>query len=176
MSSKGEPDWDDIQAPAIITPLHAQDRELSKVAGSPRAWRRMSQLEAAYMQERLGARDSNEARDRLQAGLVFTRIFDASQRGSRDSTEAFAGESGGQRVAYTEAQGAALARLARIEAHLGERDKIICRAVLAFGHSPAQAMALARLGKDTRVSARFCEALDALADALERTAKSRRHP
>lgn len=172
----GDEERDEILGPVIITPLHVQDRETSKVAGAPRAWRRLTQIEQAYLQERLGARDSNEARDRLAAGMFFMRTFDCSQRGTRDSTEAFDHCGGGQRLPITEAQQAALARVAAIEKHLGARDLVIVRDVLAFGNSPVQAMAHARLPKDTRVSARFCEALDALADAIDRTAKSRRHP
>lgn len=163
---------EEIATPSRITPLHVQDRETSKVAGSPRAWRKMQQLEAAYLQERLGARDSNDARNRYAAGNQYTVLWDCAQSAGRDSTAAFdfAGcrGSGGS---LGEAQRAALARLVRIEMHLGARDKIIVRAVCALGHSLSEAIALANLGKDVRVSSRVCEALDALADAIDRTAR-----
>jgi hypothetical protein len=67
------------------------------------------------------------------------------------------------------AQQSALGRLVAIHKHLGERDRIIVESVCAFGYSPSEAIGFAKLGKDTRVSARLCEALDALADAIERT-------
>lgn len=163
---------DEIQQPPVLSPLHVQDRETSKVAGAPRAWRKMTQLEAAYMQERLGARDSKAARERLDAGVLYTSLWDLSQKAGRDSTANFdLGRSMGSAGVLTERQSAACARLVAVEMHLGERDRTILRAVCAYGHTPAEAMERARLGKDTRVSARLCEALDALADALDRTEK-----
>lgn len=167
---------DEVQSPSLITELHVQDRETSKVAGAPRAWRKMQQLEAAYLQERLGARDGKDARRRLEAGSAFTRLWDTAQSAGRDSTAAFDFAGGGQGLPITEAQQAAIRHLVAIEMHLGQRDRTIIRAVCAWGHSPAEAIVLAKLESDTRVTARFCEALDALADALDRTAKSvRRH-
>lgn len=168
-----EPDV--VVTPSLITAMHVQDRETSKVAGAPRAWRRMSQLEAAYMQERLGARDSNDARRRYEAGNMFTRLWDCAQSAGRDSTAAFdfVGH-GGSGIPITIAQQAAIRHLVAIEMHLGQRDRTIIRAVCALGHSPAEAMTLARLCSDTRVTPRLCEALDALAEALDRTQKSRR--
>lgn len=173
MNTKSRPaiELEEIQAPIIVTALHVQDRETSKVAGAPRAWRRMTQLEAAYQQERMGARDSNEARARYSAGATFTRLWDTAQSAGRDSTEAFDFAGGGQGLPIALAQQDAIRRLVAIELHLGMRDRTIIRAVCAYGHSPAEAIALAKLCKDTRVTARFCEALDALADAIERTEK-----
>lgn len=169
-----EPANDDqpIQGPAVITQLHVQDRETSTVAGAPRAWRRLSQLEHAYHLERLGARDSGEARDRLDAGRTFTTIWDAAYSAGSDSTQAIGSPGVFRKLPFSERQREALRRLAAIELHLGVRDITILRAVLAHGHSPKEAIALARLCKDTRVTARFCEALDSLADAIERTEKS----
>lgn len=165
---------DETQTPSIITPLHVQDVETSKVAGAPRAWRRMQQLEAAYKQERLGAVDSNVARDRYAAGSLYTKLWDCAQSAGRDSTQNFgSGGYGGSGLPLTEAQRSAIRRLVAIEMHLGQRDRTIIRAVCALGYSPAEAMDQAKLGKDTRVTPRMCEALDALADAVDRTQKSR---
>lgn len=165
----------EVQSPSLVTPLHVQDRETSKVAGAPRAWRKMTQLEASYQQERLGARDSNDARKRLEAGMTYTELWDCAQSAGRDSTAVFdVGRCMGSGTPISERQRGAITRLVQIEMHLGQRDRTIIRAVCATGHSPAEAIALARLDKDTRVTARFCEAMDALADAIERTAKSRR--
>lgn len=164
---------DEVQTPSRITPLHAQDRETSTVAGSPRAWRKMTQLDNAYMQERLGARDSNDARRRLSAGTTYTELWDCAQSAGRDSTAVFdVGRSMGSGTPLSERQRAAISHLVAVEMHLGQRDRTIIRAVCAYGHSPVEAMALAKLGQDTRVTARLCEAMDALADALDRTAKS----
>lgn len=165
---------DCIQTPSRITPLHVCDRETSKVAGAPRAWRKLTELEDAYRLDRLGPQDSNDARSRLCAGATYTKLWDAAQSPGRDSTAAFDFVGGGQGLPLTEAQRAAISRLVAIEMHLGQRDRTIIRAVCGTGHTPAQAMVLACLPKDTRTSARLCEALDALADAVDRTAKSKR--
>lgn len=169
---KVEPE--EIQAPSLITPLHMQDRETSKVAGAPRAWRKITHLENAYQQERLGQLDSNDARRRRFAGEAYTELWDCAQSAGRDSTAGFDARGGmGSGVPLTERQRAAISRLVAVEMHLGQRDRTIIRSVCAYGYSPAEAIARARLDKDTRVTARFCEALDALADAMERTAKSK---
>src|SRR4051812_1261217 len=83
------PGLEEIQEPAVITPLHVQTRNLSTAAGAPRAWRKMSQLEACYRQERLGTLRSKEAIDRLNAGVQYTKLWDLSHKGSRDSTAGF---------------------------------------------------------------------------------------
>lgn len=168
-------DQDEIATPSLITPLHVQDRETSKVAGAPRAWRKMTHLESSYQQERLGAKDSGIARDRFDAGNQYTKLWDCAQSAGRDSTASFdAGGYGGSGLPLTEAQASAIQRLVRIEMHLGRNDRAIIRGVCAFGDSPLQAMQRASLSHDVRVSARLCEALDALLDAMERTAKSKK--
>lgn len=167
---------DEIQEPVLITPLHVQDRTLSKVAGSPQGWRKMSIIEHAYHHERLGEKDSNAARDRLSAATFFTKIWDCAQKAGRDSTASLnAGGYGGSGLPLTEAQESAIQRLVRIEMHLGRNDRLIVRGVCAWGYTMNEAVhELAKLQRDTRVSGRVCEALDALADAIERTAKSAR--
>jgi hypothetical protein len=163
-----------MDGPAIITNLHRQDRAVSKVAGASRAWRKLSHLQAAYWQERLGPKDSGTARDRLASGNFYTELWDGCQRGSRDSTDRFEIGRQSQGEAMSEAQRCVLSRLVAIERALGERDRIIVRAVCGMGHSPSDAIALAKVPKDTRVSARLCEALDALGDAIMRTRKNGR--
>lgn len=167
---------EEIASPVLITPLHVQDRTLSKVAGSPQGWRKMSVIEHAYEHERLGAKDSNGARDRLSAATFFTKIWDCAQKAGRDSTASLnAGGYGGSGLPLTEAQQSAIRRLVAIEMHLGRNDRMIVRGVCAWGYTLNEAVHdLAKLQRDTRVSGRVCEALDALADAIERTAKSAR--
>lgn len=165
---------DETQHPVLITPLHVRDRATSKVAGMPLAWRKMHPIEYMYQQERFGALNSNEAKRRCAAGVLYADIWNCSQKAGRDSTASFdVGRSMGSGVPLTERQTAAIQRLVRLEMLMGENDRTICRAVCWWGHTPVEAMRLAKLGTDTRVSARLCEALDVLADVLERTAKSR---
>lgn len=169
------PDDESIQAPARLTELHVQERETSKVAGAPRAWSKLTPIELAYRQGRLGDLDSKDARSRLGAGCQYADLWARAQKAGRDCTAGFdVGRVMGSGVPLTEAQSAALARLVRVEMHLGPKDRMVIRAVCAWGHSPVEAMAMAKMPTDTRVSARLCESMDALADALDRTAKSRR--
>lgn len=166
---------DDVQGPVLVTPLHVQDRETSKVAGAPRAWRKMTQLEYAYTQERLGDKQSNNALRRFDSGNLYTKLWDCAQSAGRDSTASFdAAGCMGSGLPVTERQARAIQRLLSIEMHLGQNDRTIIRSVCALGYTPAEAMIRAKLGIDTRVTARLCEALDCLADACERTAKSGR--
>lgn len=166
-------DSEQIATPSLITPLHVQDRETTKVAGAPRAWRKMSIIEHCYQQLRLGALKSNDAMRRLDAGVLYTELWDRAQSAGRDSTAGFdAVRCMGSGLPVTEAQASAIQRLIRIEMHLGGNDRTIIRSVCALGYSPAEAMTRARLGNDTRVTARLCEALDCLAEACERTQKS----
>ena len=166
---------DEIQGPVLVTPLHVQDRETSKVAGAPRAWRKLTQLQYAYKHERLGAIGSKDALRRLDAGETFNHLWNCAQSAGRDSTAGFdAGGCMGCGIPVGEAQARAIQRLVRIEMRLGGNDRTIVRSVCALGYTPAEAMVRAKLGNDTRVTARLCEALDCLADACERTAKSKR--
>lgn len=162
---------EEIQTPSLITPLHRLNRETSTVAGAPRAWRKLTQIEHAYELDRLGPQDSGEARDRKSAGMTFQSLWDTAQAAGKDSTLQMDGGGGGTGAPLGERQRDAIQRLVQIEMHLGLRDRTIIRAVCAYGHSPKEAMAQAKMPSDTRVTARFCEALDALLDAIERTEK-----
>lgn len=165
---------EEIQTPSRITELHVQDRETSTVAGAPRAWRKRSQLENAFELERLGPKDSGAALQRLSAGMSFTQLWDTAQSAGRDSTAALDGAGGGGGTPLPERVRGAIQRLVQVELHLGRNDRTIIRSVCAYGFTPVEAMARCGLSNETRVTARLCEALDALVDAFERTAKSKR--
>lgn len=167
-------DDDVVIGPAIVTPLHRQDRPTSKVAGAAVAWRKMSHLDRCYEELRLGPRDSELAHRRYSAGKSYTAMWDASQSPSRDSTAALDGAGGGSGTPLAERQRTAFQSLALVEAELGIRDRTILRAVLRDGYSPAEAIRLARLCNDVRVTSRWCEALDAVADAIEKKLRNHR--
>lgn len=159
---------DEIAAPSRIDASFIQDRETSTVAGAPRAWRKRSELQAAYECERLGPKDSADAFNRLTAGNTYTQIWDCSQSAGRDSTAAFdVVRCMGSGIPLTERQATAVRLLVAIEMEMGANDRTIARAVLGLGYTAAEAIRLARLSIDTRVSARLCECLDALASAIE---------
>lgn len=168
-------DRDEIATPSLITPLHKKDRVLKHYAGSPSAWRKMTQLEHAYQQERLGAKGSKAAYRRLCAGNQYTELWDCAQTAGRDSTANFdLGRSMGSGTPLSEAQRDAIRDLVTIEMRLGRNDRTIIRSVCGTGHSPSDAMKLAGLCTDTHTTARLCEALDTLADVCERMHRNKK--
>lgn len=165
----------EVVAPAVITPLHVQDVETSKVVGSPRAWRKLTVMQQAYRQGRLGPIKSECALARVDAANQYTDWWFSSQRASRDSTALLlAGRCGGKGEPASETVREAQARISAIENHLGRNDRAIVRSVCVMGHTIAEAMVVAGLPKETRVSPRLIEAMDALIDAIERTDRRNR--
>lgn len=72
---------DDVQAPAVITADHVQDRELSPVAGSPRGYRRLDGLDW-LIQRKAIHRHQLEAGRRLQADYAESQRQGCPQSGS----------------------------------------------------------------------------------------------
>lgn len=165
----------EIETPAIVSPAHSQDRELSTVAGSPRGWRKLSPLQSAYEQGKLrGGNSRYQAIDRYEAGKIYERHFDLSQTSGRnmlDLDRGF-GSSGGSTLG--QAQIDAIRALVTIESNLGTHDRTIIRKVCGEGGKPAEAVSFVA-GADYKdaVLARFREALDALIQAIE---VARKHP
>lgn len=158
-----------VVGPSKVTELHALDRPTDKRPGAPMAWRKLSHLQAAFEQSRLGPMDSDAAHRRRWAGETYTRLWDTAQSPGRDSTQQMDGAGGtvnGMPVSIRQHE--AFQKLFALENALSPNDKTIVRAVCGTGHSPAEAMKLARLNSDTRVSARLCEALDSLANLCEK--------
>lgn len=185
MSTNPKPDdrddpLDEVQGPAVVTPLHVRARpatndDMRPITGTS-AWSKLTIIEQCYEHGRLGEKSSNLAKDRYNAGKFYTKLWDLSQKAGRDSTAGFdVGRSMGSGIPLTEAQSDAVARLVAIEMKLGANDRTIVRAVCALGYQPNEAIhGLCKLSSETRVTPRLCEALDALLDAIERTAKSKR--
>ena len=162
-----EQDPDQLAGPAIITPLHVQDRHLSKVAGTPRGWRKRTPLEAYYDQGKLeGGNGKYDARTRKEAGTAYTALWDTAQSAGRDSTQAINLSRGTGGAGISHSQSDAIRSLIAVESHLGQRDRAIIRSVCGCGDEPHEAIAKISPDYTKATSARFRESLDALADAL----------
>lgn len=164
----------EVQSPSRILPHHKLDRDISPVAGAPKAWRSESTLEAAYDQGKLqGGNSKYSAEARYEAGLHYMRIFLTSEASGKDSTQAM-NISRSSRAGYENtAQSKAWTDRLAIESHLGQRDRIIVRLVCGENYWPSEAVRLVCQDYKDTVSARFREALDALVEAIE---TARRYP
>lgn len=167
--TKPEPrqiDIEEVAGPAIITPLHVKDRPVGKGAGAKLGWRKWTPLEAAFEQGKLsGGAVKYDARARLAAGLRFADIWDRSEPGGRDSTQAMNGSRGtGGGLPLSHRQLEAKSELARIRDKMGKRDFIIIRMVCGEGYFPSEAVKLVSEEYKFSVWARFREAMDALVE------------
>lgn len=168
----------EIIGPAIITPLHVMDRpatnkDMKPITGTA-AWRKLTPLQAVFAKNQLaGGSPRYNAEERYQAGSDYTKIFDASQKGSNDSTQLLNLVG----VGYSSSSGSAQARasdsLATIHSHMGQRDRKIIEMVCGEGYWPSEAVRTVCGDYKDTVSARFREALDSLTDAMETTRRMR---
>lgn len=157
------------QKPAFVRPDHAQDRELTTVAGGPRGWRKLSPLQSAYERGQLsGGNPKYLALQRFEAGLTYTAHWDISQSSGKNILDADRISCSGSGLAFTEVQFDALGAIKAIESNLSLRDKTIIRKVCGEGLWPSEAVALACGTDYTKATlARFREALDSLIEAIE---------
>jgi hypothetical protein len=155
----------------VVTPLHRQDRELTKVAGSPKAWSKWTPHEAAFNQGKLSGGNGYTPEARFMAGQRYAEVWDAAQSAGRDSTQAQNISRGFGGGSISQAQSDAIKALVAIDSHMGQRDRIIIRMVCGEGYFPSEAVRLACGDYKDTVSARYREALDALVDAVEEARK-----
>jgi hypothetical protein len=163
---------DEIQGPAIVTPLHVLDRPATDPDGKPitgsTAWRKLTPLQAVYAKNMLaGGSQRFTAADRYGAGSNYTAIWDAAQGSGRDSTQALNAVRGGSGGSPSDARAKAVSQLARVNLHLGARDRKIVSMVCGEGYWPSEAVRDTCGDYRDTVSARFREALDALCEAFE---------
>lgn len=167
---------DDVQGPAVVTPLHVRSRPATDNSNRPitgkTAWTKWTPLESAYQQGKLGAKDSHDAIRRFNAGQQYTKAWDDSQGAGRDSTQAFCISRGYGSGSVSTVQSDAIASLVAVESYLGQRDRIIVRMVCGQGHFPSEAVAMVSPDYAKATTARFKEALDALIDAWEKVRRA----
>jgi hypothetical protein len=166
-----------IAAPARPHPFHAQDRALSPQAGAKRAWRNRAEnpLLLAYERGQLAAGDNRAhgAQERLRAGEAYRGWWEIANRTGRDSTQ-IDPVSGGARGGITDAKADAMRQRVLIDAHLKRQDRIIVQRVCGEGFAPSAAVREA-CGEAYKfaTTARLCEALDCLIDAMNAARKGR---
>lgn len=170
---------DTVDGPAIITDLHKQDRpatdENGKAVTGTAAWRKLTPLQACYLKQQLeGGNHRYNALQRLDAGLAYSAIFDATERGGTDSTQALNVSRSSARGFGNDATERAWDDRLAIESHLGRADRTIIRMVCGEACKPVEAIRAA-CGGDYKhtIADRFREALDNLIEARE---TARRHP
>lgn len=155
--------------PAVVTPFHRFDRELTTRAGGPRAWRSLSPLQAAFERGQLnGGNRRFLPEQRFEAGIFYERHFLTAHASGRNCLELSSGGHNGA-SGLSQAQMDALKALALIHNRLSPNDSHIVRKVCGEGETPVNAIATA-CGPDYRFSTmvRFREALDALVCAVDR--------
>lgn len=171
-SAKPDPEREQPTGPAVVTQLHVQDRafrnDQQQIVAGQQAWRRLSPLEACYAKGQLaGGSDRYTAQQRLEVGKRYSDIFEASEGSGRDSTQALNVSRSGGGLPLSQAQGEAIRARASIHSHMGERDRLIVMMVCGQGFFPSEAVRTVLGDYKHTVAARFREALDALADAME---------
>lgn len=162
------PSEDEVVGPAIIRADYACDRNLTKIIGGPKGWRRLSPLQQANRKNQLaGGNPKYCASDRLEAGTAYSEHFDLAQSSGRNllDLDHARGKIGG--LPFSDAQANAIRWLQSVESHMGNADRVIIRKVCGEGLTPAEAIVHA-CGRDYAKAtlARFREALDALCDSL----------
>ena len=169
--------------PAIAREDHIRDREISPAAGAPKGWRVLSVLELAHERGQLDDREGDaqgrryRAARRLEAGDFYAKRFMVAQSTGLDSTAIDCVASVSTRRTLSEGQAEAIRALAKIENHMGLRDRRIVRMVCGENFRLNEAV-MSVCGKSYRqsVTLRFREALDALVEALEAVRRHNRSP
>ena len=164
---------DRIEGPERIHAGHVQDRAVSPRAGAKRGWRNANEhpLNAAFERGQLrGDARRYSAMQRLQAGEHYRALWEMAVRSGRDSTHIEKVSSGGGEAAgFTASRLDAMRSRAAIDAKLKRADQLIVQRVCAEGHFPSEAVREAcGDGYAKATVPRFCEALDALVEAMEK--------
>jgi hypothetical protein len=164
----------EIAGPAMIGAGHVRDRALSPARGAPKAWRRLSPLEAAFENGQLaGGNESFTAALRFEAGEAYARLFASAAASGRDSTD-LDRVGGGDNAQFSEAQVRASHALGEIERRMNARDARIVRMVCGEGYFPSEAVRTVCNDYRHTIAARFREALDSLIEAMEEARRARR--
>jgi hypothetical protein len=124
-------------------------------------------LTLAYERGRLAWPGVHTASDRYAAANRFREAFETLLRTGRDSSEMIGGGcGGGPRDGFSDTQEYAGRTIARTKAALKPKDYIIVQRLCGEGWSMAEAVKQAVPTHPNAVTARVCEALDELVDAM----------
>lgn len=178
----GEP----VEAPAVVTPEHVQDRVLSGAAGARKGWSKLTVYEREFRLGHLRCKERCESRDGAEAGaraeadrFAAARAFDlgwqvciASWPGSGGYDQVKS--SGGVPGAFVDHQRDVKEFWRRVEQAMGANDWLICRRVCGENFSVAAAVTAINPGYRFSTLARFREALDALVEGMKRARRAER--
>lgn len=175
-------DQDDIQSPAVIGPMHVQDRVLGKGAASKTGWSKLTIYEKEHRLGHLADRsicttpqrtqdEVGRATARYEAAKAFDEgwlVCNASWPSGSDLNRVRVVGCPGS---FVDHQRDVKDYWRRVELHMGVNDWMICRRICGEGYKVAET--IARISPSYKFSAlaRFREALDALIGAM---AKARR--
>jgi len=177
---KRKTDDDVVEAPAILTADHVQDRVLSARAGAKKGWSRLAPYEKEFRRGSLVCKErctgavatrEEEARalDRFAAARALDQgwqVINAPFPGGVDFDRVRS--SGGVPGAFADHQRDAKDFWRRVEAAMGANDWLICKMVCGEGHSVAQAVMTVSPAYKFSTLARFREALDGLVEGMRR--------
>ena len=157
--AKAKPEPEFVDGPSRLRPQHSLDREISPVAGAPRAFRKVSPLERAFEQGHISERQRDigklYAENFEKANYTGVNILDTSRiRGS------------GANTSLSQERLDARGWLSKIENNLGPNDTAILRKVLGEWWEACEAIAFI-LGESYRRATvpRFREAMEALSNS-----------
>jgi hypothetical protein len=171
---------DVVEAPAVVTNDHVQDRVLSARAGARKGWSRLAPYEKEFRRGALVCKErctgqvatrEEEARalDRFAAARALDQawqVINAPFPGGVDFDRVRS--SGGVPGAFADHARGAKDFWRRVEDAMGANDWLICKMVCGEGHSVAQAVMTVSPAYKFSTLARFREALDALIEGMRR--------
>lgn len=170
----------DIQGPAIETDRHVWNRPATDDNGKPilgkTACSVLTPFELAFARGQLkGGNPKFNAVDRYNAGDYYGKLVKCSERGGRDSTQAFAISRSNTLGSNNDLQQRAWDSRIAIGSYLSAADRKIIEMVCGDDATPAEAVKVA-CGGDFKhtVPARLRGALDALIEAIEQYKKNPR--
>lgn len=155
-----------IDGPARLHAGHVQDRGLSVVAGTSRAWRNRDESAlAAYASRGMLQGGLYTTSERESAGDHYRHLWEIVGKSTRDSTQLEIVQSGSN-APLAEGMADASRELIHVELRLSRNDRRILRRVCWENWWPAQAVCEVDPKYEHVVAPRFREALDSLIVAI----------
>lgn len=158
--AKAKVDWEPVDGPARLRPQHSLDRDISPVAGAPKAFRKVSPLDRSFEAGQITERQH-------EIGLRYSENFEQSNYTGINLLDPGRVKGSGGSIALPQKRLDARKWLTLVERSLGPNDIAILRLVLGEWWFPSDAIAKI-CGEKYRkmgVVCRFREAMEALEDA-----------
>jgi hypothetical protein len=170
-----------VEAPAVLTTDHVQDRILSPRAGAKKGWSKLAVYEREFRRGALvckerctGAAATRDEEARALDRFAAARAFDDGWRICNTpfppgvDYDRVRSKGSGTIGGFADHQREAKDFWRRVQGAMGANDWLICRLVCGEGHSVAQGVMTVSPAYKFSTLARFREALDALVEAMKR--------